>query len=884
MYLIFAGETKHFTINNMGLQILYNPDRGSGVKKFFLLLLFSMISLYNVAQTGNVSMDKLADRINSLALKSPIELVYLQTNKDIYESGEDLWFKAYVLDRHSFIPSTSCKTLYLQLINEKSGLAVLSDKYEILNGFADGHAFLQDNLPEGDYLLAAYTGNSFYNDSTAQNGVCRIKVKKDVKPRISVTHEFNRLFYRPKDSIKLNCSVLTEYGEIPPYAEIQAELKRNDKKLGQTKVSTDSKGVATIAFAQQKSGEGLRVDLKVNYSMKEVLLSLPVPCMKGSPIQFELFPEGGNLVSELASRLAFKAVSITGDPIEVEGTLFEDDKPVLDFKSKHAGMGSLMFIPNAEKKYCIRLSKPKTDSVFLLPKVYPQGIVMFLGKRNDKFVELDVAQRKGLGKKTVYLRGQLRGVVYCMANGVLNDELKFKIPLSEFPYQGIAEFTLFDETLNPVAERLVYVNPDKKLFIETKLSKEKFETRDKATLKISVKDEAGKPVIANLGVSVFDKIYNDPQNPKNILSYYLLTSQLKGKVYDPGYYFDTINQSRTEGFDLLLMTQGWRRYVWSEDNMKAAAVDKQLITDEIQGEVYPTLDKKKAPKKDLLVKAFIPEKKDYMEMLLTDSTGRFDVSTMQLIKGQGDYVYLVPFSANEFGPKIRLTDPFQTINEIRAKKITDYPISRPPPVKKKEEQITFTGNHNAIKLPQVVIKGKGIRVFRDKYMGYLDSITKFKSMDYVCVNHILNCSNHRVDANNTKPVEGVTYKVESGSRSPGGRAFTYREEVYHYPQYTEEELLAIYNFSRVKGYCPKKEFYQPNYDKVSDENLIADYRNTLLWAPSVITDEKGEATVNFFCSDINYGFVGKVEGVSGDGLLGTKQFEFIVRKPTAPTQ
>jgi hypothetical protein len=879
MYLIFVVESKHFLIRNMGLQMMYNRDRGSSGGRFLLLLmLFSMGSLYTVAQTSTLTMDKLAERINALALKSPIELVYLQTNKDIYESGEDLWFKAYVLDRHSFIPLASSKTLYLQLINEKSGLAVLSDKYEILNGFADGHAFLQDNLAEGDYILAAYTANSFYNDSTAHNAVCRIKVKKDVNPHISVTHDFNRFFYSPKDSIKVKCSVLTEYGEIPPYAEIQAELKRNDKKLGQAKVSTNAKGEAMVAFAPQKSGEGLKIDLKVKYSVKEELLSIPVPCMKGSPIQFELFPEGGNLVSELASRLAFKAVNIIGDPLDVEGTLFEDDNPVMDFKSTHAGMGSLLFIPNAEKKYRIRISKPKTDSVFQLPKVYPQGIVLYLAKRNDKFVELNVVQSKGLGKRTVYLRGQLRGVVYCMASGVLNDELKFRIPLSEFPYQGIAEFTLFDETLNPVAERLVYIKPDKKLFIETTLSKTKFETRDKASLKISVKDEEGKPVVANLGISVFDKIYNDPQNPKNILSYYLLTSQLKGKVYDPGYYLDTINQSRTEGFDLLLMTQGWRRYVWSEENMKASAVNKQLITDGIPGEVYPTKDKKRFYELDQIVKAFIPEKKEYSEMMLTDSTGRFDVRAKQLSQGKGGYVYLVPFGSVAFAPKIRLSDPFLRINEIRAKKVTDYPISRPPPVKKKEEQITFTGNHNAIKLPEVVIKGKGIRVFRDKYMGYLDSLERLKTNDYVCINHILNCSNHGINVDNTRPVEGVTYKTEIGVKTPG-KKMTYRDEVYHYPQYTEEELMEMYNFSRVKGYCPKKEFYQPNYDKVSDENLIADYRNTLLWAPSVITDEKGEATVNFFCSDINFGFVGKVEGVSGDGLLGTKQFEFMVRKP-----
>jgi len=865
----------------MGLQMNYNPYRGSIGKKFLLVLLFSLISLCTVAQTSNPSMDKLADRINTLALKTPLELVYLQTNKDIYETGEDLFFKAYILDRHSFIPSVSCKTLYLQLINEKTGLAIISDKYEIQNGFADGHAFLPDNLTEGDYILAAYTGNSFLNDSTAQNAVCRIKVKKDVNPHISATHEFNRMFYGPKDSIKVKCNVLTEYGEIPPYAEIQAELKRNDKKLGQAKVSTNSKGEATVAFAPQKSSDGLHIDLKVKYSVKEELLSISVPCIKGSPIQFELFPEGGNLVSELASRLAFKAVGITGDPLDVEGTLFEDDKPVMDFKSTHTGMGNLMFIPNAQKKYCIRLSKPKTDSVFLLPKIYPQGIVMYLGKRNDKFVELNVSQSKGLDKKNVYLRGQLRGMVYCMAEGILKDELKFKIPLNEFPYQGIAEFTLFDETLNPVAERLVYINPDKKLFIETTLSKAKFETREKASLKISVKDENGKPVIANLGISVFDKIYYDPQNPKNILSYYMLTTQLKGKVYDPGFYFDTINQTRTEAFDLLLMTQGWRRYVWSEENMKTSAVSKQLITDEISAEVYPTKDKKKYPNVEQIVKSFIPEKKDYSEMLMTDTIGRFEVSAKQLSQGKGDYVYFVPFGSTEFAPKIRISDPFLKINETREKKVTDYPISRPPPVKKKEELISFTGNHSAIKLPEVLVKGKGIRIFRDKYMGYLDSVAKLKTNDYVCINHILNCSNHGINVDNTKPVEGVTYKVEVGAKTPGKR-MTYRDEVYHYPQYTEDELMAMYNFSRVKGYCSKKEFYQPNYDKVSDENLITDYRNTLLWAPSVITDEKGEATLNFFCSDINYGFVGKVEGVSGEGLLGTKQFEFTVRRPVPP--
>ena len=91
-------------------------------------------------------MDKLAGELNSLVKNSPAELVYLQTNKGIYESGEDLWFKAYLLDTRSFIPSVQSQTLYLQVINEKTGQAVWQEKYEVRNGFADGHVFLPDSL------------------------------------------------------------------------------------------------------------------------------------------------------------------------------------------------------------------------------------------------------------------------------------------------------------------------------------------------------------------------------------------------------------------------------------------------------------------------------------------------------------------------------------------------------------------------------------------------------------------------------------------------------------------------------------------------------------------------------------------------------------------
>lgn len=82
------------------------------------------------------------------------------------------------------------------------------------------------------------------------------------------------------------------------------------------------------------------------------------------------------------------------------------------------------------------------------------------------------------------------------------------------------------------------------------------------------------------------------------------------------------------------------------------------------------------------------------------------------------------------------------------------------------------------------------------------------------------------------------------------------------------------NLYRTKGYYAVREFYRP--DEIDMQLSTPDARNTLLWQPTVLTDEKGEATLPFFCSDINTEFVGIAEGVEGTGLLGTGECKFRV--------
>jgi hypothetical protein len=768
------------------------------------------------------------------------------------------------------------------MINENTNQVVWQEKYEVKNGFADGHVFLRDSLSEGDYLLEAYTPHSFFNDSTEFCATRKVKVKKDMKPRLSVTAEFDRSYYKAGDSIRVKLTILSAQRYLL-HSEIQADLRRGDKTLGQASATTYNPGHANIAFALQGPGEGLRVDVRVKYAKSEEPVSFPVPCKKGNPIQFNTFPEGGNMVAGLASNLAFKAVDIDGNPLDVAGALFEDDKPLLEFKARHAGMGSLNFTPLAGKRYHIRLSEPTTDSAFLLPEVYPEGITMQLSGRDSEYLTFQISQSPGQGKRDIYLRGQLRGVVCCMAKGTLNQGLKIKIPLTEFPGQGIAEFTLFDEGQLPVAERLVYVNPDKNLCIEAKLSKDKYETRQKATLKIKATDQNGQPVVANLGVSVYDKLYQNPKDTKTILTHCYLSTQLKGKVYDPAWYFDSRNNGRGEALDLLLLTQGWRRYVWDEGNLKQYGEAKpKLISDGVEGEVHATKKQKKAQVAPQFVMAFNPGKNKNSDLIVSDLTGRFAVTPGHLKTWQGGYVYLKPLAPPELEPRITLSGPFNAINEIRKAKSTNYPLPNKTDTVKDEPSHPFVVGPDMIELREIVVKGERINTFRDKYMGHLDSLAKLDlCTDYIGKCGLINCP---VCESVGKPVEGKKYSKWVSIRNPGPHPFAFTANEmetifkYHYPKLTEEELLKRNNLSRVKAYYKSREFYQPNYDKESENDFSPDTRNTLLWAPSVITDQKGEATLEFFCSDINTTFVGKIEGVSGAGLLGVKDFEFAVRK------
>ena len=197
----------------------------------------------------------------------------------------------------------------------------------------------------------------------------------------------------------------------------------------------------------------------------------------------------------------------------------------------------------------------------------------------------------------------------------------------------------------------------------------------------------------------------------------------------------------------------------------------------------------------------------------------------------------------EYNLHIKLADPFETIN--RGMKVNEiiYPLTSL--VNEKEELPALTLDNKVIEIPEVTIHDQNRNVIRGKFMGTLDSIAKYDLyMDYICIYGVLNCPRHKRDEiGSSKATPGHYYYQIVAYGTPNEHAIRI---LYQPPHFKEDELLKMSNLSRVKAYHGNPEFYKPTYDKESEADIIPDFRNTLLWAPSVITDEKGEATLSFF--------------------------------------
>lgn len=365
----------------------------------------------------------------------------------------------------------------------------------------------------------------------------------------------------------------------------------------------------------------------INITGKEQ--SLKPVISASSKIRVDFFPEGGNFVAGQPNTIAFKATAEDGMPVAVKGVLKnEKGETITDFSSYHDGMG-MIDISTAEKTgYYVQLENDASGQKYELPGVMDKGVVFRL-LTGDDGIHFEIFQPKNDPVfSSAYILGQMQHNVV------------FKQPLKEGAAalsgliktdnlsSGILHITVFNKDGLPLAERLSFI--DNKEYVQSAqlvTDTININSRGKNHFTLAFTDT----VKGNFSVAVTDAAFESRlYREQNIYSSLLLTSDLKGYVHNPAYYFSSGNDSVKYAADLLMMTNGWRRFKWEQLIKGTLPVneykDQGYIT--LSGQVNLEGTKKPFAEKDLLVYIVAADSSKNAQLVKTDANGRYRVDSL----------------------------------------------------------------------------------------------------------------------------------------------------------------------------------------------------------------------------------------------------------------
>ncbi|WP_430814379.1 hypothetical protein [Carboxylicivirga sp. RSCT41] len=346
-------------------------------------------------------------------------------------------------------------------------------------------------------------------------------------------------------------------------------------------------------------------------------------------IDFQFLPEGGFLINDKANTLGFIARTQDGRPIEVKGWIRNSNRnKLIRFESVHDGMGKTMLIPQKGEKYYAVLDNYK-DLEIELPQAI-DGVKFTVGKRREKEIHVKLVSSNSKYRK-LYLVNTAKGLVtFAVPIEMNKDEFDLRISKEQF-LMGINELTLTDDTMKPLAERLIFIKNESLLNIELHPEKLDYANREKVDIEISTMLN-NESVASNLSITAINanQVRSLEEYPQNILSYCLLDSELKGMVFNPSYYFKDNGIATNEKLDLLMLTHGWRNYNWNNlrDTLESITHAKKYGL-EIQGKVKRLFSNKGIKRGDITL--FLSNRK-YNQFELchssTDSLGLFKFSNL----------------------------------------------------------------------------------------------------------------------------------------------------------------------------------------------------------------------------------------------------------------
>ena len=631
----------------------------------------------------------------------------------------------------------------------------------------------------------------------------------------------------------------------------------------------------------------------------------------------QFFPEGGDLVEGLESRVAFKATDQNGLPIQFNGEISNSKGTrVAILNPVHDGMGYFSLLPETGEQY---KAKWKDQNGQLhesnLPAARKDGVVLQV-EQSSKGIQFKVQRSASFSSGSFYVVAQMQQQLLYRARTNLSQKTMIQgiIPVDNFP-SGIVQVTAFNEDGKPLAERIVFVNKQDYYFItDLNAVTTNLTPRAKNIIRIDLPDT----ISSNLSVSVTDADVNPGKKDEDdIFSSVLLTSDIKGYVHQPAYYFSSEADSVAAHLDLLMMTNGWRRFRWDEvmanrwpvlrykpDNYlaivgKVGGLNKNVLQ---QQEITAILQTKNGGKEFLSVPLQADGSFAFPGLIFFDTARiyyQFNNDKNRTLTARANF----DFSSNLMRESAGLSIPPRP--EVNALKLDSAAIIK----NKLSVQRNLTQQKKVQTLATVEVKARQISKREKMEKEYTSGFFTGDGNTFIVEDDPFASASGNVFSYLQGKVAGLQITMNGGQVSlswRGGAPALFMDEmqmqdvsmlqsmpmsdvamikVFRPPFYggfgAGNGAIAVYTKKggsgnqavkglesvTLSGYSPIKEFYSPDYEQEPAKDK-EDYRTTLYWNPFVLTDKNNRKIIlTFFNNDVSRKLRVVIEGCNEEGKL-----------------
>jgi hypothetical protein len=498
----------------------------------------------------------------------------LSLDKPLYQPGEMVYYRSLTLSRFGLQDDREFEVQF-EMLNPAGAMIAESQLYGVTDhGVGNGAFQIPPHFPGGKYTLLARSPRDEFPEEKRDFFVRRYRV-----PRLKKQLEFVRDSYAPGDTVVADFSAERAEGGAVAGANLRivVTIDQQSVDVPTPEAKTSDDGTYQVKFQlpeQIEKGDGtLAVIVDDGGNQETMAKTIPINLGK---VEVHFYPEGGDLVAGLENRVYFYAHDPLDKPVHVEGRVVDGkNKEVAKAETGHEGRGAFRFTPAEGEKYTLQITSPAgVTSQPQLPAASNERFVVIDADAGvfqpGKPIELLLRTKKDAPLAIAAVcRGAQVGQIDVPASGDKPQAVQTRnvtVPLTP-EAEGVIRLTVYDYSKSPpqpIAERLVYRRPARKLNVRVADHEESYSPGDSASLSLYISDEQGNPVSAALGVAVVDEALLSLAEDKTprMPTHFLLTTEIENPqdLEDANFYLSD-KKDATAALDLLLGTQGWRRFV-----------------------------------------------------------------------------------------------------------------------------------------------------------------------------------------------------------------------------------------------------------------------------------------------------------------------------------